>query len=235
MRLYRVEQEWSVDEAGVPTPPLEERHMLVRRGAEGPGIYFGHCAEESVLALPVGKDLAKPFEDNEELESLPLRAARLGTEPYRLLVPTRDELAKLERGSYYGDCLVHVRMPSVENCLVTFKASTYTEHVMKYKAYSRVEREYQAIEEAIGVQTIFIAEDGHEAIFSLHPGASFRICRDEATVPKGESPVLVFAFDGRTGNCFRPKKFKPRQRKRPNRRRKKEEVVSAAYGAQQDN
>jgi hypothetical protein len=231
MRLFRVEQEWFVADDGTPSVPHEDRHMLVRKGAEGPGVYFGHGAEDSDLALPVGKDLAKPFEDNEELESLPLRAARLGTEPYRLLVPTRDELSKLERGSYYGDCLVHVCLPRTENCSVIFKASTYTEHVMKYKTYSRVEREYQTIEEAIGVQTIFIAEDGHEAIFSLHPGASFRICRDEATVPKGESPVLVFAFDGRTGNCFRPKKFKPRSRKRPNRRRKKEEVVSAAYGS----
>jgi hypothetical protein len=231
MRLFRVEREWSTGDDGAQEVPETDRYMLVQRGSEGPGIYFGHDEEGADLALPVGKDLAKPFEDNEELQSLPLKAARLGTEPYRLLVPTRDELGKLERGSYYGDCLVHVSLPRHENCNVTFMASTYKEHVMQYKTYRRVEREYESIEEAVGVQLVFISEDKHEAIFSLHPGASFRICRDEATVPKGESPVLVFAFDGRTGNCFRPKKFKPRSRKRPNRRKKKEEVVSAAYGA----
>jgi hypothetical protein len=235
MRLFLVEKEWGCDpETRRPNVPEKERYMAITKSEAGIGVHFRGDAEGDPpqLVLPVSKGLQAPFTENEELHTLLLKAARVTgkqDEQKQLSPPSQAELDKLARGQYYGPCLVHVSLPIPEGGKLWFMANTSHEFSQEVGRIKRTERKYDAFNEAVNVEPLYMNAAGTEALLTIWPGSSFRIHRDEETLPKGESPVLVVTFNGRDLGCIRPRKYQ-RRGKRREKKRNGPDVVSQAYG-----
>lgn len=251
MRLFRVDREWGTDPTtGRSAIPYREQRLVVTKTDQGVGVHFrGELDEtgregEPLLVLPVSPELAAPFEANPELTALSLRAARLtgqNGEQKFLSPPTHNELsriAKLEDQNYhggeeyFGNCLVHATLPKHDpNGQIWFMAESYDSIKVQIGRMSKADREYHPLQKALDAGVLscfFISSDGEEALFVMIPGASFRIYRDEETLPMEESPVLQVTFDGKGMNVFRPKRYKKRPRRRT-RRPPAQDVVTQAY------
>jgi hypothetical protein len=252
MRLFRVEKEWGTDpNTRRAAIPYREQRMLITKSDQGVGVQFrGELNEDGeegppTLVLPVSKGLAAPFEADESLEVLPLKAARISgkkDEPKVLSPPSQHELDKIarlesgERGDdYFGYCLVHVTLPLHDpNGKIWFMAESYEQVRVQVGRMYKADREYHPLQKALDsgvLECLFISQDGGEALFVMIPGASFRIYRDEETLPRGESPVLQVTFDGKELGVFRPRKYERKQRRRNSKRPPERDVVTQAYEA----
>ncbi len=158
----------------------------------------------SLTNVPLSRELLNVFNgavtSPEMLEEFPgLTELRL----MRAEVSTNAPLRLIrERNPKSSCCLVHVATDNVGP--LWFEANSYREEVVR----GRVVRVYDPFP-APGIETVawgMTSNGSPQGLFVMHPGSSFRICRQGDL--QGASPRLIVAWPGSTLKCFAPAKYR---------------------------